>query len=99
MSHSVDDAVIAMLARHFDVAAESITPETRFAEDLSADSFDIVELLFEIEEEAGIAIRETSFPTITTVGDLLVLLRDGIEAAKIDLPELMKSKKMSLASE
>jgi len=85
MSHYIDDAVIGMLARHFDVAPENITPETRFTEDLSADSFDIVELLFEIEEQAGIAIRESSFPVIATVGDLLDLLRAGFDHAGVDL--------------
>ncbi|WP_156938908.1 phosphopantetheine-binding protein [Asaia astilbis] len=87
-----------MLARHFDVAVESITPETRFSEDLSADSFDIVELLFEIEEKAGIAIHEETFPTVTTVGDLLVVLRAGVDAANIDLSELIKAREIAAVS-
>ncbi|NVN03930.1 MULTISPECIES: phosphopantetheine-binding protein [Asaia] len=98
MTCSIDHIVISILTDHFDTKIDSITSETRFTEDLSADSFDIVELLFEIEEKAGIAIRETTFPTIVTVGDLIELLRHGFETANIDLPQLLMSGHTSVSS-
>ena len=41
----IEDAIL----RHF--GADKIKPETRFVEDLGADSLDVVELAIELEEE------------------------------------------------
>ncbi len=48
---------------------ESITMETTFIDDLSADSLDIVELIMALEEEFDMEIPEAEAEKIVTVGD------------------------------
>jgi acyl carrier protein len=57
------------------VPEEKVVPEARFAEDLEADSLDLVELVMALEEEFGITVPEEDLEGITTVGqayDLVV---------------------------
>ena len=39
------------------VEADQVTPEAKFAEDLDADSLDLVELVMELEEEFDITVE------------------------------------------
>ena len=39
-----------ILGKQFDVSADSITPNTDIAEDLGADSLDVVDVLMSLEE-------------------------------------------------
>lgn len=57
------------------VEAAQVTREARFAEDLDADSLDLVELVMALEEEFGVAVEEEELEGIETVGaafDLVV---------------------------
>ena len=57
------------------VDAEKVTREARFAEDLDADSLDLVELVMALEEEFGVSVEEEELEGIETVGaayDLVV---------------------------
>ena len=45
-----------MIADQLDVEAEDITLETRFKEDLDADSLDLFELVMALEDEYGVDI-------------------------------------------
>lgn len=49
----------------------SITAETRFKEDLNADSLDLFDLVMEFEDEFGTEIPSEDLEKITTVGALL----------------------------
>ncbi len=52
-----------------------ITKEARFAEDLDADSLDLVELVMALEEEFDVAVDEEELDGVETVGaayDLVV---------------------------
>jgi acyl carrier protein len=51
------------------VSPERIEPETRFREDLDADSLDLYELVMELEDRYGIRVSEEEAAEITTVGD------------------------------
>ena len=44
-------------------------PEARFAEDLDADSLDLVELVMELEEEFDITVEEEELQDLPTIGD------------------------------
>jgi acyl carrier protein len=57
------------LSTELEVAPERIQPETRFREDLDADSLDLYELVMELEDRYGISISEEQASRIKTVGD------------------------------
>jgi acyl carrier protein len=48
-----------------------VTPESRFVEDLGADSLDTVELVMAAEEEFEVTISDDVAATLRTVGDLV----------------------------
>jgi len=50
------------------VEADKITREARFAEDLDADSLDLVELVMALEEEFDVSIDEEELDGVETVG-------------------------------
>jgi acyl carrier protein len=57
------------LSNELEVAQEKIQPETRFREDLDADSLDLYELVMELEDRYGIRVSEEEAADIETVGD------------------------------
>ena len=60
--------------------ADTITMETSFADDLNADSVDIVDLSMAMEEEFGIdELGEEEAASITTVGDLVRYLQNKVD--------------------
>lgn len=56
------------------VPAEKVTKEARFAEDLDADSLDLVELVMALEETFDITVEETELEDIETVGQAFDLI-------------------------
>jgi acyl carrier protein len=50
------------------VEASQVTKDATFAEDLDADSLDVVELVMELEEEFGIEVPEEELQDVKTVG-------------------------------
>jgi acyl carrier protein len=57
------------LTTELEVPADRIQPETRFREDLDADSLDLYELVMELEDRYGIRVSEEEAAQIETVGD------------------------------
>ena len=53
---------------------DRIVPDARFAEDLGADSLDLVELVEALEQEFGVQIDDAELADITTVGEAHELL-------------------------
>ncbi len=69
-----------MIAEQLDVEAEDITMETRFKEDLEADSLDLFELVSSLEDEYGIDIPSEDLDSLTTVGAIVDYLKElGVE--------------------
>jgi acyl carrier protein len=56
------------LATELEIDPARIEPETRFKEDLEADSLDLVELVVELEDRYGIRIPDEQAARILTVG-------------------------------
>ncbi len=57
------------------VEGDKVTKEASFADDLDADSLDLVELIMALEEEFDVAVDEDELEDVTTVGkayDLIV---------------------------
>ena len=50
-----------------DVEAEKVTMEASFADDLEADSLDLVELVMALEEEFDVSVEEDELENIETV--------------------------------
>ena len=70
-----------IIADQLNVDAASITAESRFKEDLEADSLDLFELVMSLEEEYDVEIPSEDLEKILTVGDVIKYLEDkGIEA-------------------
>ena len=60
--------VRAHLADELDVSADGIGEETRFKEDLEADSLDLYTLVQELEDAYGVRISDEDAARILTVG-------------------------------
>ena len=65
------EKVKAILSEQFDVEEDSITAETTLADDLGADSLDVVDLLMSIEDEFEVEIPDEEVENIKTVGALV----------------------------
>ena len=66
------ETIQKLICEQFAVDPETITEETNFLQDLSADSLDFVELVMNIEDSFGLPeIGEEEIRAIQTVGDLV----------------------------
>ena len=69
-----------MIAEQLDVEVDEIAMETRFKEDLDADSLDLFELVMALEDEYGIEIPSDELEELTTVGAIVDYLKNhGVE--------------------
>lgn len=63
------DKVIEIVSEHLKVPKDELKAESRFIEDLKADSLDLVELVMEFEEAFSITIPDEDYEKIKSVGD------------------------------
>ena len=56
------------------VSEDQVVPEAKFADDLDADSLDLVELVMALEEEFGVEVPEEELEGIETVGQAYELV-------------------------
>ncbi len=75
------ERVKALVVKLLGVSPEKVNMESRFREDLEADSLDLVELIMAFEEEFGGEISDEDAQKITTVGEAVRYL-DEHSAAK-----------------
>lgn len=64
------DKVRELLATQLDIDEDKITENTNIAEDLDADSLDIIELMMTVEEEFGVVIEEDELTQFKTIADV-----------------------------
>lgn len=77
MSDTLDrfrDCAVEVLA----VDADQVTPEASFADDLDADSLDLVELVMALEEEFDISVDEEELEGVTTVAHAIELVESKL---------------------
>lgn len=65
------DRVCEIIAEQMDYPREDITMETSIADDLNADSLDIMEVAMAIGDEYDIEIDEDQLEDFVTVGDVV----------------------------
>jgi len=56
------------------VPADKVTKDARFAEDLDADSLDLVELVMALEESFDVTVEESELEGIETIGQAFDLI-------------------------
>jgi len=67
----MQEKIIESLMTQLDLDREAITMESRFIEDFSMDSLDMVEMLINLEKETGIKVPVEEVGDIHTVGELV----------------------------
>ena len=73
------EKIKSILSEQFDIDEESITYDTDFAEDLNADSLDIIDLFSTISGEFGIEADIEVTNNFRTVGDVVKYIEDHRE--------------------
>ncbi|HXF71267.1 MAG TPA: acyl carrier protein [Actinomycetota bacterium] len=76
----IEARVRKVLAEQLAVDESQVTPEARFAEDLNADSLDLVEAVLALEEEWNIEIPEEEMQDVKTVGQAIELVAQKVGA-------------------
>jgi acyl carrier protein len=74
------EAVAARLGALLSVPAASLTPRTSLV-DLTADSFELVEIVIDVQEEFGVSFTQADLRPVLTLGDLVALMRGETRAA------------------
>ena len=67
-----------ILAEQLDAELDSITMETDIADDLGADSLDVVEMLMSIEDEFEIEIPDEKIEGLKTVGQVVEYIQENM---------------------
>jgi acyl carrier protein len=75
------DKVKKIVADQLSVEAQTITPQSNFANDLGADSLDTVELVMALEEEFDIEIPDEAAEKITTVQEAVDYINNKVAAS------------------
>ncbi len=60
------------------IDAGEITLETRFDEDLGADSLDVASIIMALEDEYDVKIDTETASKVTTVGEALALIKGAV---------------------
>lgn len=75
----LEEKIKEIIAKQFKVDLKDLKDETRFKEDLKADSIAIVELIMNLEDELNVSLDDEKVTSVKTVGEAIAL---AVEAAK-----------------
>lgn len=68
--------VKTIIASYLDISADEVVDTASLADDLGADSLEIMEMIMRFEEEFGLDIGDDVIEKISTVGDAIKYLED-----------------------
>lgn len=71
MNSSIQPRIIQIIAEQLSLREADIKVDSRFVEDLGADSLDVVELIMEFEEEFGTEIPDEKINHMKIVRDVV----------------------------
>jgi len=74
----IEKRIIEMIAEQLGKDAGEITAEMSFADDLGADSLDLVELIMSVEEEFGIEVPDEEAEKIKLVQDAIDFVKSKL---------------------
>ena len=74
----VFEKIKEILAGQLDVDAEEMALDTKIADDLGADSLDVVELLMAIEDEFDVEIPDDEIEKLKTIGDVVEYIQNNM---------------------
>ena len=69
----IEEQVKKIVIDHLGIEESKVTPESKFIDDLGADSLDTVELVMAFEEKFGIEIPDDAAETIQTVQNAFII--------------------------
>lgn len=72
------DIILELIANQAICEPDNLTEDTRFEQDLTLDSLDIVELVMKVEQEFNICIADSDIETCKTVGQLFNLVAEKL---------------------
>ena len=75
----VFEKVKEILAEQLDADTDEMTMETKIAEELDADSLDVVELLMSIEDEFDVEIPDEEIENLKTIGDVVEYIQNNMQ--------------------
>ncbi len=74
----VFEKVRDILCDQLDVNEEDVTMESSIAEDLGADSLDVVDLIMSLEDEFDMEVPDEQVENVKTVGDLVRFIEQSV---------------------
>lgn len=72
----IEQRVKKIVAKNLDIDESRITPDSRFVDDLDADSLDQVELIMAFEEAFGVEIPDEVAEKVRTVADAVKYIKE-----------------------
>ncbi len=72
----MEERIKEIIADQLGIDVAQIKPESKFVEDLGADSLDVVELIMAFEEEFDVEIPDEDAEKIQTVADVINYIKE-----------------------
>jgi len=70
------EKISELIAEQLGIDASEVSADSKFDEDLNADSLDLFELVMAIEEEYGVEIPSEDLEKLSTVQDVIDYIED-----------------------
>lgn len=67
------------ITEYVEIDPNMITPETRFIDDLNLNSYELISIIGNLENEYGISIPDNELHNLLTVADLMEYLKDKVD--------------------